>query len=311
MERLRALMSRKVAGVPVGIIAVVIAGALLYVAIRVVKPAPDSIEDDPTADPDAATDVDPNTIGTGDTTGSDEQPVFIVPNGTVPNSTGTVPGAAGMATPVTNDLWEQAVSTWLIGQGVPGSMAPTIVDNYMNGVSMNVTDTGWINKAIAVFGLPPEGAPNYTSLPSTTVPTPTTPTTPTTPSAPSKAASQIAYGKTHRGKQSLSFPVKHIVQGTFGDTSFGGLGRIYGGSGTVYARQIKATPYNLGYREPLKKGEIVQIDRYRSPVYMKARKGLLLHTNIAAKYKISVAQLQILNPGLKSPVRIGTNVRVR
>lgn len=305
MDKLRALMSRKVAGIPVMAIAAVLMGALLYAAFKM-KAAP---EEEPT---DAsATDVDTEqAVGDGDD--SNEQPTFIVPGsrlntgGVVDSNTGTVPEVPGVAVPTTNELWRAEVTAWLTGQGLSGTNAAMIMANYFDGVSMTAENTAWINKAIAKFGQPPEGPPDYVSLPTTPGQVPEVPL----PAAPSQEARQVSYARSHGGKQ-FSGKGKHFVQGTHGDTTFKGLARLYYGDERMWVR-IKALSYNAGYREPFPKHRIVEIPLYVTPRYYTIpRTGRTDKAYVAGKNGTTVDALEKLNPGYKWPGKRGTRVRVR
>lgn len=306
MEKLRALMSRKVAGIPVMAIAAVLMAALLYAAFKM-KATPE--EEEPT---DAsATDVD-SEQSAGDGDGSNEQPVFIVPGsrlntgGVVDSDTGTVPEVPGVAVPTTNELWRAEVTSWLTGQGLSGTDAAMLMANYFNGVSMSAANTAWINKAIAKFGIPPEGPPDYVSLPTAPAPSQEVPL----PGPPSKEAQQLAYAKNHGGKQFSGKSGNHYVQGTHGDTTFAGLARLYYGNSDGLRIAVQAP--NAGYRQPFPKHRIVHIPAYRDPKYYRvAKSGERTDiAHVAAKNGTTTDMLRKLNPGVKWPLRRGQRVRV-
>lgn len=305
MEKLRALMSRKVAGIPVMAIAAVLMGALLYAAFKM-KSAP---EDEELTDA-SATDVD-SEMAVGDGDDSNEQPTFIVPGsrlntGGVSTDTGTVPEVPGMAVPTTNDLWRSEVTTWLIGQGLSGTDAAMIMSNYFNGVSMPATSSAWVNKAIAKFGIPPEGPPDYVSLPTTPTPNQETPL----PAEPNQEAKQVAYAKSHGGKQFSGGTGKHFVQGS-SDNTFNELARLYYGNSD--GLRIKIHSYNAGYREPFPKHRIIFVPKYVDPKYYRvAKKGERTDIAwVAGKNGTSTDALRKLNPGVKWPLKRGQRVRVR
>lgn len=301
MEKLKALMSRKVAGIPVVALAALLMGALLYAAFKM-KSTPDTEE--PT---DAsATDTDTEQSA-GDGTDANEQPAFIVPGSRLNTGgidTGTVPEVPGMAVPTTNDLWKSEVQTWLVGQGVAPVKAAAVVSNYFNGVSMSGEDSALLNKAIVKFGFPPEGAPDYVSLPS--APTPEGPT----PPAPNLEATQVAYAKNHGGKQFSGSSGKHFVQGSK-DNTFAELARLYYGDANGAIR-IKIASYNAGYREPFPAHRVVYIPPYVSPRWYKVPKtGRTDVKYIAGKNGTTEDALRKLNPGFHWPARRGARVRVR
>lgn len=304
MDKLRALMSRKVAGIPVMAIAAVLMGALLYAAFKM-KASPE-VEDPTDA---SATDVDTEQA-TGDGDASNEQPTFIVPGsrlntgGVVDSNTGTVPEVPGMAVPTTNDLWRSEVQTWLAAQGVAPVKAAAIVSNYFNSISMSGEDSAWLNKAIVKFGFPPEGAPDYVSLPS--APNPEGPT----PPAPNLEAQQVAYAKNHGGKQFSGGTGKHFVQGSK-DNTFAELARLYYGDANGAIR-IKIAPYNAGYREPFPVHRVVFVPPYVAPRwYTIPRSGRTDVKWVAARNGTTEDAVRKLNPGYKWPGKRGSRVRVR
>lgn len=301
MEKLKALMSRKVAGIPVVALAALLMGALLYAAFKM-KSSPE-VEDPTDA---SATDTDAEQSA-GDGNDVNEQPAFIVPGSRLNTGgidTGTVPEVPGMAVPTTNDLWKSEVQTWIASQGVSPVKAAAIVSNYFNGVSMAGEDSEWLNKAITKFGFPPEGAPDYVSLPSS--PTPEGPT----PPAPTLEAQQVAYAKNHGGKQFSGGTGKHFVQGS-SDNTFAELARLYYGD-VNGAIRIKIQKYNAGYREPFPKHRVVYIPPEVPPRwYMIPKTGRTDIRYVAAKNGTTQDALRKLNPGYKWPGKRGTRVRVR
>jgi hypothetical protein len=305
VDKLRELMSRKVFGVPVMALAALFAGALLYAAFKMKS----SVSDEELTDA-SATDTDTE-MATGDGDDSNEQPAFIVPGsrlntGGVSSDTGTVPEVPGVAVPTTNDLWRAEVTSWLSGQGLSGTDAAMLMANYFNGVSMTAENSAWINKAIAKFGQPPEGPPDYVSLPTTPGQVPEVPL----PAGPSQEQRQVTYAKSHGGKQ-FSGTGKHFVQGTHGDTTFVGLAKLYYGDSRMGVR-IKAQSYNAGYREPFPKHRIVYIPAYVTPRYYTIpRTGRTDKAWVAAKNGTTVSTLEKLNPGYRWPGKRGSRVRVK
>lgn len=302
MDKLRALMSRKVAGIPVMALAALLMGALLYAAFKMKATDEPTEEAFDESDPEAE-----QAIGDGD--GSNEQPVFIVPGSrlnTGGSGTGTVPEVPGMAVPTTNDLWKAEVTTWLIGEGLSGTDAAMIMANYFNGVSMPASSSSWVNKAIAKFGIPPEGPPDYVSLPTTPAPNQEVPL----PPQPNQEARQISYAKSHGGKQFSGGTGKHFVQGS-SDNTFNELARRYYGNNDGI--RIKIQSYNVGYREPFPKHRIVYVPKYVDPKYYRvAKRGERTDIAwVAGKNGTSTDMLRKLNPSVRWPLKRGQRVRVR
>lgn len=147
MDKIKELMSKKVGGVPVALIAALVAAGLLYAAFRMKGSSGDTTATDPTdaTGTDAAGDL-PDT----------SQPVF--------NATPTIfqPSGAGVASVPqsdTNDLWERRALEGLIGAGVPYDVAASALQKYLNGEPLTDEEKAARDKALAAFGVPPEDIP--------------------------------------------------------------------------------------------------------------------------------------------------------
>lgn len=155
MEQFRALMSKKVAGIPVLWIALAIAVVALYGALRL-KPAPEESDDEPEGDEDTSGDI-------GDTSQPvfSATPVIMQPSG---------PSVASTPMEDTNDLWGRRAIEWLVANGHSLTLATTAITKYLAGETLSSTEGGARDKAVKQFGLPPEGL-----TPTSTAATPSPP----------------------------------------------------------------------------------------------------------------------------------------
>lgn len=142
MDKLRALAAKKVAGIPVIWVVLVVAAILLYGALR--------MKGTPTEDEELSTDA-AATDEEGDTTAV-QQPVFTA-NPVI------VQPSAGEAVELTNEVWGRRAIEWLIapGQGFSLSVATAAIDGYLTGQTLSATEGQARDKAVRQFGLPPEG----------------------------------------------------------------------------------------------------------------------------------------------------------
>lgn len=132
----KALLSKKVAGVPVVGVVAVVAAVGLYAAIRM----------QPTAD----TAVDETDVPEGDS-GDDGQPIFRAHD----ESTG-LDSDSGTSEP-TNEQWAKRAVEWLAANGTPLSVASIAITKYLNSETLSQAEGVARDKAVKQFGLPPEG----------------------------------------------------------------------------------------------------------------------------------------------------------
>jgi len=136
--KLSDLTEKKVGGIPVVYIAVIVAGIALYGAIRL-KPA--------------ATD----TADTGDTVEGDQggeiaiQPVFVA------NKSQTVTSDDSGFGKDTNEYWGRRAIEWLTANGTALPLATSAITGYLDGTTLSYAEGVVRDKAIHQFGLPPEG----------------------------------------------------------------------------------------------------------------------------------------------------------
>jgi len=133
----KALLSKKVAGVPIMWIILVVALVGLYGAIRL-KPAADT--------------TDETDIPEGDT-GGDGQPIF---RANEDDSSGDS-SLDSSSTTDTNAKWSRRAVEWLVANGTSLSMASGAIAKYLNGETLSQTEGVVRDKAVKQFGLPPEG----------------------------------------------------------------------------------------------------------------------------------------------------------
>jgi len=140
--KLDALMSRKVAGIPVVWIALAIGVVAVYGAIKL-KPAPevvDAPEDEEEEEFDGNID-------------NAQQPVFVA--NPVPQP----------STADTDQKWSLRAQDWLRLNGVTPELATAAITKYLNEEPLNETERAAVNRAIQEFGYPPESTPNAPSAP--------------------------------------------------------------------------------------------------------------------------------------------------
>jgi hypothetical protein len=151
-EQVNGLLHKKVAGIPVVYIGVIVAAFAIVFVVRSRKSK--------TAAP-AATDA---ASAQGDGTSTDQPAFYVPPTNTsvnaanVPGASTTSVGSTGMAVPTTNDQWANEATSWLLGQGFTIDVAGPAIQNFIDGTPEGSTDQVTArDKAVAQFGLPPEG----------------------------------------------------------------------------------------------------------------------------------------------------------
>ncbi len=140
MEKVTALLNRKVAGIPVYVVALVVAAGVLWYAIRL-RPTADSTDPEPSAN---------DSTDTGSDFGDGEQPVF----------TATPPVPVGSVTSTnndTNEAWGQRAISFLVANGASAGEAGTAINKYLNGDNLSYAEGVLRDKAVAELGIPPEG----------------------------------------------------------------------------------------------------------------------------------------------------------
>lgn len=145
------ILTRKVFGIPVSILALVFVGALLYYAIKM-KATP-ATTDSSDASGDAPEGDLPST----------GQPIFLA-NPSTTTSTGTDDGnAIDVATTPTDQSWSNEAITWLITEGASVTDATNAITKYLAGSQLSQAEGVLRDKAIVKFGAPPESGYQPTS----------------------------------------------------------------------------------------------------------------------------------------------------
>lgn len=143
MDKFKQLTNKKILGVPVIFIVLVVAAGVLYLAIR--TPATPDV---PAEDEEGDTEGDiPDPVT--------QQPVFVVPS-----------SQAAPLAPVenTNDLWARKAVEWLISQGIDPSVATSAITKYVNSETLSYEEGQARDMAVKQFGLPPEGLSTSNTL---------------------------------------------------------------------------------------------------------------------------------------------------
>lgn len=143
---LEALMRRKVAGVPVPVIAALIVAGLVYAAVTMRKTPDEPLTDEAPTDA-AGTDTEADT-------GIDGQPTFTA---TRPMIYPTPGGSVTTVQEDNNELWGRRATEWLIAQKYPYNLAAGSIAGYLAGESLTDEQGKVRDKAVKQFGLPPEG----------------------------------------------------------------------------------------------------------------------------------------------------------
>lgn len=299
MDKFKALLSRKVGGVPVMLIAAIVMGVFLFYAIFKVKAKP--AEEPPTDE--AATDgAGVDLAGDGTDT---SQPTFTA-----------ISSVSAASTPFvqdTNDLWGKRALEWLISPAVAVSynVASAAVTKYLAGESLTVEEETARDKAIKQFGLPPEGvAYAATAVPEVDAPVGGVDTTaPVAVSAPDVPESATGNYSGPPAKQGAP-PCKHTVTGKSDDQA-SELARIYfGTSNSDLINKIKSRNTDKG-DGPWAAGTVILMPENNPPTYYKATGAARNAQDIGKKNGIEPAVVRALNPGKDFPVAIGTSVRIK
>jgi hypothetical protein len=287
---IRAAMAKRVAGIPVGIFALLFAGVILFFAIRMRSST--SAADTTATDPTVATD--------GGNSDSTQQPDFVAkPVGSVTQEPATVDGN----TPDTNDAWSRRAIVWLSApaQGYSVDVATSAITKYLNSEQLTVEETKARNQAITQFGYPPEipepGPP--AEMPVDPPPTGGVPSGPAGPGTTNPPA-------TKQGEP----PLHHTVMGSRDNTP-AELARVYYGTTNIDATEkIKAA--NTTLTPPYPVGTKVKIPENYQPHYFVATAHIDTQYEIAKRNSTTPAKIEALNPAIKHwPVKAGTRVRVK
>jgi hypothetical protein len=324
-DDIKAFLTKKVAGIPIGVFVLVFAGVVLFFAIRMKKSAPVSTAD-PTADESAS--------GDGSNTDPTQQTDFTAPGST----TGSVTAATVTTTQTTdtNALWRTRAIQWAIstpialpggpvtGEKISIEGATASVDKYLNSEVMNANEKAIRDAIVAHFGFPPEGVPegatdtgdisddtggNF-SDPGDVSFNPPPNGSPTIQPSPTPVSIPIAQRPpTKQGTP----PCVHVVVNGL-DNSAAELAVLYHNSNSQdivnkFHEVNLSTPGGPG--GPWAPGTHVNIPSHTTPAYYKATSATNTAPEIGTKNGITGEQVKALNPGMNFPVRVGTSVRVK
>jgi hypothetical protein len=144
------VMGKKVAGVPLAVVAG--AGAVILLAVSLkMKPSTPAVED--TTAIDAANE---------DYTGVDNQPFQAIPAVNV--------GSVTTTSAETNDTWARKAIEWLITvQKAPVSEATNAVMKYLGGEDLTSVEGAYRDQVVKQYGLPPEVPASGVTAPKTVV----------------------------------------------------------------------------------------------------------------------------------------------
>lgn len=308
-SKIKGILSKKVAGVPVALLAVLFAGGLLFMAVRMrsTNESSTSLPDDTTDGGDLAGDVDPG-----------DQPTFTARAATPVSVTGT--SVTGVANADTNSLWAKRVSTWLQTQGYSYDQVQGMLSRFLSGESLTTEQDAIRTRAINQFGEPPEDvtyAPIDDTTDDTDTPDPNQPNVPdppvTNPPPPGTTPEPpVTNPPPYTGPASAQGtpPCHHKVRGTSDDTE-GELALLYYGSnGGTGKTQIRQANPGLDWTKNLPVGTSVKIPKLVDPKYFTATTNVRTSGAIAAKNGTDARTIQDLNPNMNFPVAAGTRVRV-
>jgi hypothetical protein len=288
---IKSLTSKKISGIPVIYIILVVVAIALFGAIKL-KPSKPADAAGDTAEPDTAGDL-PDT----------SQPVFGA-TPTITQPTGTT-GATVTSTPMadTDTLWSRRAIDYLRQNGYTLEIATSAITKYVNGQPLTTVETGARDKAVQQFGLPPETIPDTSTIPDTPtpdpVPTPPDPTDlPTTPNYNGPAS-----------KQGVP-PLTHTVKGTSDDT-IGEIATLYFGSKDGIVNLVGSYNPQWGHYQGLPPGTGVVVPAYVEPKYYVATSATYTAAAIAQKNGTTRDRVIHLNPDKNFPVKPGVRVRVR
>lgn len=287
MDKLKAFMNRKILGVKVLYLALVLVVVLGFVAWKMKSAGVDAGAIDTPADETAPEDVGndvPTTvtptdsslgIGSGGSSagGITTDPVYTPP---------VVPEAP------TNDTWMRQGIDWLIKQGVPSDQATAALQAYLAGDQLSFDQGKLRERVIQQFGLPPEIPPSGGTA-----------NKPTTPKAPPKVTPQTQ-------KPPLNYKTTATIN-TYGEIAK----HFYGSSADRYVDLLQAANLRLGHSGPFKVGTTVFVPAKTEPHYYTAKKGHTTLAQIAAANGTSQGVIKELNDKTHFPVKVGAKVRVK
>jgi hypothetical protein len=290
MESLKALMSKKVAGIPVIYIVGLFVAILAVVAWRM-KPAAEPTEEP--VDPTATEEDDP--FGSGDPSYPGGAPTFVA-NPTPPYLSPDANQGPGSIDD--NMKWLRRSIEWLVGQGHASvDQATVALQKYLSGEHLSVSEGKLRDLAISHYGLPPE-LPDSGGTDTPNPPLPPVPPVPPTPVDPAP--------------ETFRPPGYYTTKA--GDTWTKLVTRFYGNSSNEAIDYLQSWNVRSGaaHSGSMPAGLRLWVPNYLAPKYIKATATMRTAADIIKKNPPlnSTAMLSELNDGMKFPVAIGTRVRV-
>jgi hypothetical protein len=271
VDFLKGLASKKVAGVPVLYIGVLVVVVLGVVAWRM-KPSTTQ-EGEETAD---STDATEDTPTAEDLATADYG--FAATRGTVTVTQGSSTDTSAVLD--TNELWVRRGAEWLATQGYTATEGLTGLTKYVEGQELSYEEGQMRDKAVSHFGLPPE-----TITPGSTKDAP--------------------------GKRVGTPPVTHTVKGSNDNTYTKLSRLYYSRSDGLALDLLQRDNVNrIGHEGPFPVGTQVKIPKWASPKYAYARKGMTTLAQLAMKNSTTKLAIMDMNDGMKFPVKVNTKVRV-
>lgn len=287
MESLKALMGKKVAGIPVIYIIGLFVAILAVIAWRM-KPSAEPSETP--VEPTATEEDDP--FGQGDPAYPGGAPTFVanpVPGYLNPDAN------QGPSSIDDNMKWLRRSIEWLVGQGHASvDQATVALQKYLSGEHLSVNEGKLRDLAISHYGLPPE-LPDSGGTDEANSPLPPNENPPSNPPP-------------------LTFTPPGYYVTRAGDTWTSLATRFYGSGDDAHVDFLQSWNVRSGapHSGGMAAGIRLWVPNYSPPKYIKATATMRTAADIIKKNPPlnSTAMLSELNDGMKFPVAIGTRVRV-
>ena len=266
------ILKRKIAGVPVSILLLILVAGLLYMAIR--------MKSSSSTDTTASTDLGDSGTATDSNGQSADQPIFLAnPSQTVSTSTDTTTDST--TSTATDQTWANGAIAWLITQQHASvTNATNAITKYLAGQQLSQDEGRLRDLAVKQFGPPPESGYVQTST-------------------AGYAGPAVRQGNP---------PTTHTVKGK-SDNTPEELARLYYGMTTRDVVQFLESS-NTSLTTPYPVGTKVTIPRYHAVKYYTSTQRNNTAAEIARANGRDIAAITALNPGMHFPVKVGTRVRV-
>lgn len=150
------------------------------------------------------------------------------------SANGTSTAAIDYSAAETNQTWETKAEQALVGQGHSPLDVQRALEKYFAGVTLTAAEGDLVNKAVATFGLPPQGIVNVPDV----TPKPPPPSTPTPTPTPKPVPKPVP----HPTPKPTSHPAPSPFKATYtierGDTLTSIARRFYGSGSSFYINKI-------------------------------------------------------------------------